>query len=122
MKNDFEERLKELGKIYLLSDEEKRYIKERIFKKKKKIYLPYLIFILPLLFVIIYLLNHQLSFLTPNFLIDETEIIKRIEFNIEIYLTNPLFLSQLIYYFLFLTSIILGFIFIKIKFFYKGGK
>ncbi|HOK18136.1 MAG TPA: hypothetical protein P5272_00285 [Caldisericia bacterium] len=121
MEEKFEERLSDLKKIYKLSNEEKKSIMDRILKKEK-FSLIYLIPIVILSILIILLLPHQVSFLTPNFILDENESIKRIETYIEIYLSNPLFLTQIIYFLLLLLSIIFGVIFIKVRFNTKGGK
>jgi len=121
MEEKFEERLSDLKKIYKLSNEEKKSIMDRILKKEK-FSLIYLIPIVILSILIILLLPHQVSFLTPNFILDENESIKRIETYIEIYLSNPLFLTQTIYFLLLLLSIIFGVIFIKVRFNTKGGK
>lgn len=121
MEEKFEERLSDLKKIYKLSNEEKKSIMDRILKKEK-FSLIYLIPIVILSILIILLLPHQVSFLTPNFILDENESIKRIETYIEIHLSNPLFLTQIIYFLLLLLSIIFGVIFIKVRFNTKGGK
>lgn len=121
MEEKFEERLSDLKKIYKLSNEEKKSIMDRILKKEK-FSLIYLIPIVILSILIILLLPHQVSFLTPNFILDENESIKRIETYIELYLSNPLFLTQIIYFLLLLLSIIFGVIFIKVRFNTKGGK
>ena len=121
MEEKFEEKLSDLKKIYKLSNEEKKSIMDRILKKEK-FSLIYLIPIVILSILIILLLPHQVSFLTPNFILDENESIKRIETYIEIYLSNPLFLTQIIYFLLLLLSVIFGVIFIKVRFNTKGGK
>jgi len=122
MEEKFEEKLSDLKKIYKLSNEEKKSIMERILKKERKFSFIYLIPIAILSILVILLLPHQVSFLTPNFILDENESIKRIETYIEIYLSNPLFLTQIIYFLLLLLSIIFGVIFIKVRFNTKGGK
>jgi len=122
MEEKFEEKLSDLKKIYELSNEEKKSIMERILKKERKFSFIYLIPIAILSILVILLLPHQVSFLTPNFILDENESIKRIETYIEIYLSNPLFLTQIIYFLLLLLSIIFGVIFIKVRFNTKGGK
>ncbi len=122
MEEKFEENLSDLKKIYKLSNEEKKFIMERILKKEKKFSFIYLIPIVILSILVILLLPHQVSFLTPNFILDENESIKRIETYIEIYLSNPLFLTQIIYFLVLLLSIIFGVIFIKVRFNTKGGK
>lgn len=122
MEEKFEEKLSDLRKIYELSNEEKKSIMERILKKERKFSFIYLIPIAILSILVILLLPHQVSFLTPNFILDENESIKRIETYIEIYLSNPLFLTQIIYFLLLLLSIIFGVIFIKVRFNTKGGK
>nr|MBP7139702.1 hypothetical protein [Caldisericia bacterium] len=98
MEEKFEEKLSDLRKIYELSNEEKKSIMERILKKERKFSFIYLIPIAILSILVILLLPHQVSFLTPNFILDENESIKRIETYIEIYLSNPLFLTQIIYF------------------------
>ncbi|HPB33744.1 MAG TPA: hypothetical protein PLW61_03160 [Caldisericia bacterium] len=122
MEEKFEEKLSDLKKIYELSNEEKKSIMERILKKERKFSFIYLIPIAILSILVILLLPHQVSFLTPNFILDENESIKRIETYIEIYLSNPLFLTQIIYFLLLLLSVIFGVIFIKVRFNTKGGK
>ena len=122
MEEKFEEKLSDLKKIYKLSNEEKKSIMERILKKERKFSFIYLIPIAILSILVILLLPHQVSFLTPNFILDENESIKRIETYIEIHLSNPLFLTQIIYFLLLLLSIIFGVIFIKVRFNTKGGK
>ncbi|HOC52124.1 MAG TPA: hypothetical protein PKJ39_00110 [Caldisericia bacterium] len=122
MEEKFEEKLSDLKKIYKLSNEEKKSIMERILKKERKFPFIYLIPIAILSILVILLLPHQVSFLTPNFILDENESIKRIETYIEIYLSNPLFLTQIIYFLLLLLSVIFGVIFIKVRFNTKGGK
>ncbi len=122
MEEKFEEKLYDLKKIYKLSNEEKKSIMERILKKERKFSFIYLIPIAILSILVILLLPHQVSFLTPNFILDENESIKRIETYIEIYLSNPLFLTQIIYFLLLLLSVIFGVIFIKVRFNTKGGK
>ncbi|NLI56320.1 hypothetical protein GX420_05025 [bacterium] len=122
MEEKFEEKLSDLKKIYKLSNEEKKSIMERILKKERKFSFIYLIPIAILSILVILLLPHQVSFLTPNFILDENESIKRIETYIEIYLSNPLFLTQIIYFLLLLLSVIFGVIFIKVRFNTKGGK
>jgi len=122
MEEKFEEKLSDLRKIYELSNEEKKSIMERILKKERKFSFIYLIPIAILSILVILLLPHQVSFLTPNFILDENESIKRIETYIEIYLSNPLFLTQIIYFLLLLLSVIFGVIFIKVRFNTKGGK
>ncbi|HQP00481.1 MAG TPA: hypothetical protein PL042_07770 [Caldisericia bacterium] len=122
MEEKFEEKLSDLKKIYKLSNEEKKSIMERILKKERKFPFIYLIPIAILSILVILLLPHQVSFLTPNFILDENESIKRIETYIEIYLSNPLFLTQIIYFLVLLLSIIFGVIFIKVRFNTKGGK
>ena len=122
MEEKFEEKLSDLKKIYELSNEEKKSIMERILKKERKFSFIYLIPIAILSILVILLLPHQVSFLTPNFILDENESIKRIETYIEIYLSNPLFLTQIIYFLVLLLSIIFGVIFIKVRFNTKGGK
>lgn len=121
-RDDFEERLSNLKKIYKLTSKEKSFIMKRILKKEKVFSFIYLIPIFILLFLIIYLLPHQTPFLAPNFILDESEGIKRIETFIELYFSNPLFLSQIIYYLFFLLSIVFAFVFIKVRFNIKGGK
>jgi len=122
MEEKFEEKLSDLKKIYKLSNEEKKSIMERILKKERKFSFIYLIPIAILSILVILLLPHQVSFLTPNFILDENESIKRIETYIEIYLSNPLFLTQIIYFLLLLLSVVFGVIFIKVRFNTKGGK
>jgi len=122
MEEKFEEKLSDLKKIYELSNEEKKSIMERILKKERKFSFIYLIPIAILSILVILLLPHQVSFLTPNFILDENESIKRIETYIEIYLSNPLFLTQIIYFLVLLLSVIFGVIFIKVRFNTKGGK
>ncbi len=122
MEEKFEEKLSDLRKIYELSNEEKKSIMERILKKERKFSFIYLIPIAILSILVILLLPHQVSFLTPNFILDENESIKRIETYIEIYLSNPLFLTQIIYFLVLLLSVIFGVIFIKVRFNTKGGK
>jgi len=122
MEEKFEEKLSDLKKIYKLSNEEKKSIMERILKKERKFSFIYLIPIAILSILVILLLPHQVSFLTPNFILDENESIKRIETYIEIYLSNPLFLTQIIYFLVLLLSVIFGVIFIKVRFNTKGGK
>jgi|YelNatPaOPRAMG01_1025707.scaffolds.fasta_scaffold02317_18 predicted nucleic acid-binding Zn ribbon protein len=122
MKDKFEERLSNLKKTYKLTDEEKKLIMEYILKRERKFSFIYLIPVFILLILVIYLLPHQISFLTPNFILDENESIKRIETYIELYLSNPLFLTQIIYYLLLSITVIFGFIFIKLRFNIKGGR
>lgn len=122
MKDKFEERLSNLKKTYKLSNEEKKLIMEYILKKERKFSFIYLIPVFILIILVIYLLPHQISFLTPNFILDENESIKRFETYIELYLSNPLFLTQIIYYLLLSITVIFGFIFIKLRFNIKGGK
>jgi len=122
MEEKFEEKLSDLKKIYKLSNEEKKSIMERILKKERKFSFIYLIPIAILSILVILLLPHQVSFLTPNFILDENESIKRIETYIEIYLSNPLFLTQIIYFLVLLLSVIFGVIFIKVRFNTKGVK
>lgn len=122
MKDKFEERLSNLKKTYKLTDEEKKLIMEYILKRERKFSFIYLIPFFILLILVIYLLPHQISFLTPNFILDENESIKRIETYMELYLSNPLFLTQIIYYLLLSITVIFGFIFIKLRFNIKGGR
>jgi hypothetical protein len=122
MKDKFEERLSNLKKTYKLTNEEKKLIMEYILKRERKFSFIYLIPVFILLILVIYLLPHQISFLTPNFILDENESIKRIETYIELYLSNPLFLTQIIYYLLLSITVIFGFIFIKLRFNIKGGR
>jgi len=122
VKDKFEERLQKIKKLYRLTDEEKKSIMERILKREKKFSFIYLIPVFSLLVLIIYLFPHQISFLTPNFVLDENESIKRIGTYIEIYFSNPIFLTQMIYYLLILLSVISGLIFVKIRLNIKGGR
>lgn len=122
MKDRFEERLNNLKKTYKLTYEEKRLIMENILKREKKFSFVLLIPVFILIFILIYLLPHQVSFLTPNFILDESEGIKRIETYLELYFSNPLFLTQMIYYLLLSLTIVFGFIFIKLKLNIKGGR
>lgn len=122
MKDRFEERLNNLKKIYKLTYEEKRLIMENILKRKKKFSFVFLIPVFILILILIYLLPHQTSFLTPNFILDENQGIKKIEIYLELYLSNPLFLTQMIYYLLLSLTIVFGFILIKLKLNIKGGR
>lgn len=122
MKDSFEERLNNLKKTYKLTYEEKRSIMENILKREKRFSFVFLIPISILIFIVIYLLPHKTSFLSPNFILDESEGIKRIETYLELYLSNPLFLTQMIYYLLLSLTIVFGFVLIKLKLNIKGGR
>ncbi|MCX8095486.1 MAG: hypothetical protein N3D74_04805 [Caldisericia bacterium] len=119
--NDFEEILKNLSKLEKLSNEEKEKIFKYILKKERK---TNLILISILIFTSIFLIlfiPFKTNLFDPVYILIENESIKKLQLNLELYLSNPLILIQIIYYLLAIFMIAFLFVFIRIKFFLKGG-
>lgn len=72
-------------------------------------------------FLLILLIPSKLNVFDPVYILSENESIKNLELNFELYLSNPIFLLQIFYTLLIIFTLTIIFVFIKIKFFFRGG-
>ncbi|MDI6860965.1 MAG: hypothetical protein QMD25_02975 [Caldisericia bacterium] len=119
--DEFEEILKNLSSVDLLSKEEKERIFKYILKKERNKNIILISLMLVISFLLILLIPSKLNVFDPVYILSENESIKNLELNFELYLSNPIFLLQIFYTLLIIFTLTIIFVFIKIKFFFRGG-
>lgn len=118
---DFEEILKNLTDLEKLSKEEKERIFKYILKKERRLNLIFISITLVVSIFLILFIPFKFNLFDPVFLMKESEIIKNLQLNIELYLSNPIILIQIIYYLLAIFIITFIFVILKNKLIIKGG-
>lgn len=96
--SDFEEILKNLTDLENLSKEEKEKIFKYILRKERRLNLIFISIILVISIFLILFIPFKFNLFDPVFLMKESEAIKNLQLNIELYLSNPIILIQIIYY------------------------
>lgn len=119
--SDFEEILKNLTDLEKLSKEEKERIFKYILKKERRLNLIFISITLVVSIFLILFIPFKFNLFDPVFLMKESEIIKNLQLNIELYLSNPIILIQIIYYLLGIFIITFIFVILKNKLIIKGG-
>lgn len=118
---DFEEILKNLTDLEKLSKEEKERIFKYILKKERRLNLIFISITLVVSIFLILFIPFKFNLFDPVFLMKESEIIKNLQLNIELYLSNPIILIQIIYYLLAIFIITFIFVILRNKLIIKGG-
>lgn len=118
---DFEEILKNLTDLEKLSKEEKERIFKYILKKERRLNLIFISITLVVSIFLILFIPFKFNLFDPVFLMKESEIIKNLQLNIELYLSNPIILIQIIYYLLGIFIITFIFVILRNKLIIKGG-
>lgn len=120
--NDFEEIFRNYLKTTELSKEEKERIYKYIIKKERRANIILSLILISISIILILIIPFKYNIFDPVYVLTESEKIKNFELNFELYLTNPIFLIQLIYYFIVILIATFTFVFIRTKIFIKGGK
>lgn len=119
--SDFEEILKNLTDLKNLSKEEKERIFKYILRKERKLKLIFISIILVIFIFLIIFIPYKFNLFDPVFLMKESETIKNLQSNIELYLSNPIILIQIIYYLLAIFIVTFIFVILRNKLIVKGG-
>lgn len=119
--SDFEEILKNLTDLENLSKEEKEKIFKYILRKERRLNLIFISIILVISIFLILFIPFKFNLFDPVFLMKESEAIKNLQLNIELYLSNPIILIQIIYYLLAIFVISFIFVILRSKLIIKGG-
>ncbi len=119
--SDFEEILKNLTDLENLSKEEKERIFKYILRKERKLNLIFISIILVISIFLIIFIPYKFNLFDPVFLMNESETIKNLQLNIELYLSNPIILIQIIYYLLAIFIVTFIFVVLRNKLIVKGG-
>lgn len=119
--SDFEEILKNLTDLKNLSKEEKERIFKYILRKERKLNLIFISIILVISIFLVIFIPYKFNLFDPVFLMKESETIKNLQLNIELYLSNPIILIQIIYYLLAIFIVTFIFVILRNKLIVKGG-